>query len=180
MIANLIILFVLNAISNCLGTLKTLFISKQMIRPTYFVVFSDALLFSYTFKMVSDSSDISYILVFALGKVFGIYLADIIEKKMAIGLLEVSVYAGREKGKEIADFLRNEGYSVTTHIGYGMNGKGRLVVNIIVKRKDFERLNCILTEFNANVTMSVAEIRTVTGKLTQNKSHSMQIKEKAG
>jgi len=178
MIVNLIIIFLLNAISNCLGTLKTLFISKQMIRPTYFVVFSDALLFSYTIKMVSDSSDISYILVFALGKVFGIFLADIIEKKMAIGLLEVSVYAGREKGKEIADFLRMKGYSVTTYIGYGMKGKGRLVINIIVKRKDYKKLNKILTEFNANITMSVTEIREVTGKLTQNKIHPIEYKEK--
>ncbi|MGE5329324.1 MAG: DUF2179 domain-containing protein [Deltaproteobacteria bacterium] len=179
MIANLIIIFLLNAVSNCLGTLKTLFISKQMIRPTYFVVFSDALLFSYTVKMVSDSSDISYILAFALGKVFGIYLADAIEKKMAIGLLEITVYAGREKGKEIADCLRSQGYSVTTYIGYGMKGKGRLVINIIIKRKDYEKLNGILTEFNTNITMSVSEIREVTGKLMQNKSHSVY-KEKVG
>ena len=79
MIINLIIIFLLNAISNCLGTLKTLFISKQMIKPVYIVVFSDALVFSYAFKLVSDSSDVIYILAFAFGKVFGIYLADIIE-----------------------------------------------------------------------------------------------------
>jgi len=170
MLVNLIIIFLLNAISNCLGTLKTLFISKQMIRPTYFVVFSDALLFSYTFKLVSNSSNITFILAFALGKVLGIYLADVIERKMAIGLLEVSVYAGREKGKEIADNLRMQGYSVTTHVGFGMKGKGRLVINIIVKRKDYERLYDMLTEFNANVTMSVTEIRSVTGNLMKNKA----------
>ena len=178
MVVNLIIIFLLNAVSNCLGTLKTLFISKQMIRPTYFVVFSDALLFSYTFKLVSNSSNMIFILVFALGKVFGIYLADIIERKMAIGLLEVSVYAAREKGKEIADSLRMRGYSVTTHIGFGMKGKGRLVINIIVKRKDYETLNSILIGFNANVTMSVTEIREVTGNLMQNKAHLMEMKEK--
>jgi len=172
MIVNLIIIFLLNAVSNCLGTLKTLFISKQMIRPTYFVVFSDALLFSYTFKLVSNSSNMIFILAFALGKVFGIYLADIIERKMAIGLLEVSVYTGREKGKEMADDLRRQGYSVTTHIGFGMKGKGRLVINIIIKRKDFERLNSILAGFSANVTMSVTEIRSATGNLILNKSQS--------
>ena len=179
MIVNLIIIFLLSAVSNCLGTLKTLFMSKQMIKPVYFVVFSDALLFSYTFKLVSDSSNAVYILVFALGKVFGIFLADIIERKMAIGLLEVSVYAGREKGKEMADSLRSQSYSVTTHIGFGMKGKGRIVLNIIVKRKDYERLNSILTGFNANITMSVAEIRTVTGNLMQNRSQSKGIKAKA-
>ncbi len=167
MTANLIIIFLLNAISNCLGTLKILFVSKQMVKPVYFVVFSDALLFSYTFKLVSDSSNMVYILAFALGKVFGIFLADTIEKKMAIGFLEVSVYTGREKGKEMADFLRSQGYSVTTHIGFGMRGKGRLVLNTIVKRKDYERLNSTLTGLNENITMSVAEIRTVTGKLIQ-------------
>ncbi len=170
MIVNLIIIFVLNAVSNCLGTLKTLFISKQMIKPVYFVVFSDALLFSYAFKLVSDSSNISYIFAFALGKVLGIYLADIVEKKIAFGLLEVSVYAGRKKGKEIADFLRSQGYSVTTHIGFGMKGKGRLVINIIARRKEYEKLNSILAEFNDNVTMSVTEIRSVTGKLVQNRA----------
>lgn len=171
MILNLIIIFVLNALSNCLGTLKTLFMTKQMVKPVYFVVFSDALLFSYTVKMVSESSNVIYILMFALGKVFGIFLADIIEKKIAAGLLEVSVYAGRKKGKELADTLRNQGYSVTTQIGFGMKGKGRLIVNIIVKRKEYDKLNSILTGFNENITMSVAEIRMVTGKLMRNKKH---------
>ena len=178
MIVNLIIIFLLNAISNCLGTLKTLFISKQMIRPVYFVVFSDALLFSYAFKLVSDSSDVIYILAFAFGKVFGIYLADIIEKKIAIGLLEVSVYADREKGKEMADYLRGQGYSVTTYIGFGMKGKGRLIINIIVKRKEYERLKSMLDEFNANITMMVTEIRSATGKLMQSKSHSTEMNVK--
>lgn len=171
MLVNLIIIFLLNAVSNCLGTLKTLFISKQMIKPVYFVVFSDALLFSYTFKLVSDSSNVIYILVFAFGKVLGIFLADVIERRIAMGLLEISVYAGREKGKGIADFLRNQGYSVTTHVGFGMRGKGGLILNIIVKRKDYEKLNRILTRFNENITMSVAEIKLVTGKLMQNRSH---------
>lgn len=176
MLINLIIIFMLNAVSNCLGTLKTLFISKQMIRPAYLVVFSDALLFSYTFKLVNASSDIIYILAFALGKVFGIYLADIIERKIAIGLLEVSVYANRDKGKELADFLRNQGYSVTTHIGFGMKGKGKLLINIIVKRKDYEKLNNLLTEVNENITTSVTEIRTVTGKLVMESSAPIQTK----
>lgn len=179
MIVNLLIIFLLNAVSNCLGTLKTVFISKQMVKPVYIVVFSDALLFSYTVKLVSDSSEVVYILAFALGKVFGIFLADIIERKMAIGLLEVSAYSGREKGKEIADFLRNEGFSVTTNIGFGMNGKGRLVINVIIERKDYERLIGILTGFNANISMSVSEVRSVTGKLTRNKTGSMQMKAKA-
>jgi uncharacterized protein YebE (UPF0316 family) len=178
MVVNLIIIFLLNAISNCLGTLKTLFISKQMIRPAYFVVFSDALLFSYAFKLVSDSSDMIYILAFAFGKVFGIFLADIIERKMAIGVLEVSVYTRREKGRKIADFLRRQGYSVTTHIGFGMKGKERWIINIIVKRKDFEKLNAVLAGFNENITMSVTEIRSITGKLMESKSRLTEMKAK--
>lgn len=179
MVVNLIVIFLLNAVSNCIGTLKMLFISKQMVKPVYILVFSDAMLFSYSLKLVSDSSNVIYILAFAFGKVFGIYLADIIEKKIAIGLLEISVYTDRKKGKILADFLRKKGFSVTTYIGFGMNGKGKLVINIIIKRRDYEILIDILKGFNSNISMSIAEIRAVTGKLVQDELNTMEIKTKA-
>jgi uncharacterized protein YebE (UPF0316 family) len=179
MIENLIIIFLLNTLSNCIGTLKTIFISKQMSKPAYFVAFSDAVLFSYTLKLVSDSSNPTFILVFAFGKVFGMYIADWIEKKMALGLLEIAVYTNKQNGKELADFLRSQNYSVTTQIGYGLNGKEKLLINIIIKRKDYDKLRKLLKEYNENVTMAVTEIKNITGKLAKEKIMNNSLRAKA-
>ncbi|MDD2421212.1 MAG: hypothetical protein PHU78_03530 [Heliobacteriaceae bacterium] len=92
------------------------------------------------------------------------FLGNLIEGKLALGLLEVTVYKHPEDGKIIADELRSYGYSVTTEIGYGIEGKSRLVMNIIVSRKDFPALKHVLAN-HGQVNMVVKPVAKVSGKV---------------
>jgi uncharacterized protein YebE (UPF0316 family) len=83
---------------------------------------------------------------------------------MALGLLEVSVYKHTEPGKILADQLRTAGYSVTTTIGYGWEGKQRLILNVILPRKQFPELQDILAG-HGKVNMSVKAVSKTYGKL---------------
>jgi uncharacterized protein YebE (UPF0316 family) len=88
-----------------------------------------------------------------------------IDSKMAFGLLEVTIYAKKEKAMEIADSLRGIGFSVTTVKGYGMNGMDRFEVNIALKRKEFNLIHEFLKKYGySNTTMLVREITSFTGK----------------
>lgn len=166
MFTQLALIFVLNAVSNCLGTLKTVFISKQISTPAYVTTFIDAMVFAYAFKMVASSNSLSYILVFALGKLVGGMLGNYIEERLAFGLLEITVYKhANERSALLADRLRAEGFSVTTSVGYGVRGQQRMVLNIVAKRKDYSYLKSILSEENEKINMVIKDVNKAVGKV---------------
>ncbi|MBN2897160.1 MAG: hypothetical protein JXO44_00185 [Clostridia bacterium] len=106
----------------------------------------------------------AFILVFALGKLLGVFLGNKIEQKLAYGLIEVDVYKHSEEGKILADLLRSQGYSVTTTIGYGIKGIERFMLRITLPRNGFSTLHELL-KADGNVNMSVKPISQVYGKV---------------
>lgn len=163
-IINLLIIFVLNVFSTCMGNLKTTFLAQKTIKPVYLITFIDALVFVYAFKLITTSSGYGYILSFALGRIFGVFLANKIENKLALGLLEINVYKHPVQGKILADALRDRGYSVTTTLGYGIEGKERLILTTILPRKQFSDFHRLL-EQDGKVNMSVKSITKTYGKV---------------
>lgn len=157
-------IFMMNALSTSLGTLKAIFLSKQIIKPVYITTFLDALIFSYAFKLIADSSGMLYVLVFALGRIAGVFLGNIIDKKVAIGHVEITVYMHPGEGMILADQLRAQGYSVTTMMGYGVEGKDRLLLSIISPRRDLVDLKKILF-VKDKVNMSIKDVTKVSGKV---------------
>ncbi|MFA5385682.1 MAG: hypothetical protein WC364_13685, partial [Eubacteriales bacterium] len=91
-------------------------------------------------------------------------LANKIEKKLALGLLEISIYKHSSPGKLLADTLREHGYSVTTTVGYGIEGKERLVLTIILSRKHFPVFYRLIEQYG-KVNMSVKSITKIYGKV---------------
>lgn len=163
-IVNLCIIFGLNVFSTCLGNLKTTFLAQRSIKHVYVITFIDALVFVYAFKLITASSGYAYILCFALGKIFGVFLANKIEKEMAIGLIEIDVYKHPEQGKYLADTLRGQGYSVTTTLGYGKEGRERLILTTVLPRKQFPAFHSLI-EQDGKVNMSVKAISRAYGKV---------------
>lgn len=161
---NLVIIFTLNTISTTLGNLKTVFLSRQVLKALYVTTFIDALVFAYAFKLIAGASGIGYIFAFAFGRLFGVFLGNTIEKQMAIGILEITLYKHVDQGILLADSLRKSGYSVTTTKGHGLQGKERLILNIVVKRKDFPELKQLLAE-DGKINMVVKNINKATGKI---------------
>jgi len=160
----LLIIFTLNVFSTCLGNLKTVFLAQKAIKPVYLITFVDAMVLVYAFKLISNSSGYGFILAFALGKILGVYLANRIEQVLALGLLEIEVYKPTESGKILADTLRARGYYVTTSLGYGIEGKERWILTIILPRKEFPGLHALI-EQDGKVNMSVKSITKTYGRV---------------
>lgn len=163
-ITNLLIIFILNVLGTCLGNLKTTFLAQKAIKPVYFTTFVDAIIFIYAFKLTTNSSGYGFVLAFAAGKMFGVFLGTKIEKKLAFGLFEIDLYKHPAQGKLLADTLREQGYSVTTSMGYGIEGTERLVLNIIMPRNQFADFHKML-EQDGNVNMSVKSVTKTYGKV---------------
>lgn len=150
--------------ASCLKNLKTVFLSQNAIKPVYVTTFIDSVVFLYAFKLTTTSSGFAFVIVFAVGKLLGVFIGNLIEKKLAFGLLEVDVYKHMEQGKILADVLRDEGYSVTTNIGYGVLGIERLMLKIILPRNSFSDLHELLKK-DGNVNMTIKTISSVYGKV---------------
>lgn len=159
---NIVTIFILNLLGSTLGNLKTIFLSRQITKPVYVTTFIDSLIFAYAITLVASSPGIAFICSFALGKICGVSLGEFIDKRLALGTVEIMINKHLDEGITLADELRSLGYSVTTFKGYGINGNIRLIVQIILPRKHLSRIKNMLKD-SPNYTVS--NISSTSGKV---------------
>lgn len=163
-IASLGLIFGLNAVSTMLGNLRTIFLARRMMQPVYATTFLDALVFAVALKAISTSSGLACVLVFAAGRLFGVFIAQFVDKRLALGTMEITINKHMEEGVALADRLREEGYSVTTLKGYGINGTERLVLTVIAPRRHLPQLQEILVS-EGKVNMAIKDVSRTYGKI---------------
>ncbi|ADO59403.1 DUF5698 domain-containing protein [Paenibacillus polymyxa] len=168
LILELLGVIAVNALSNSIGTLKTIFISKKYLKPAYVITFLDAIIFATALKQIASGNGVEFLIAFAIGKVIGVYLADVVENRLALGILETEIFLNdKDRMIEVADTLRDKGYTVNTFVSYGYKGVKRYKVDVTILRKEFPVLERILKEFNIeNPTMQVKDISNIHGKIT--------------
>ncbi|MDN5332026.1 MAG: hypothetical protein PWP45_1251 [Tepidanaerobacteraceae bacterium] len=167
MIRDCIFAFFLNVMYTSVHTLKTIMISRKILKPAYFIVFLEAIITALGFQLIAQNKQILLLLAFSLGRVAGVWLGHMIENAMGIGVVEVTVFAKKEKAKKIADNLRDMGYSVTTHKGYGYAGAERFSINITIIRRELPLLKELLKRYGyEEATMVVREVEAVSGKIS--------------
>ncbi len=167
-IIGFVIMFLITAFTNILSTLKTIFISKDIMNPVYFLVFLDAIIFATILSKVTSSDGIAYTIAFALGKSMGVYLGGKIESKLALGICEVDLFLNDgEKANEIAQKLRETGYTVNNFLVGGNNEIERHQVEVVINRKEIKFLEEIIKDFDVeNPTLKVKTLNKVDGKIT--------------
>jgi len=172
---NILFVFLLNTIGETMKIMQTIFISKKIMKPVYFMIFIDSIIFTTGMKLVTQGNNFEFIIAYALGKVIGAAIGSKIEEKIALGLIEVTIFAKKEKAKFIADRIRELGFSVTTHKGYGMNGNERFTIVIHMKRKDMSIIESILSEYGYNdATMVIKDLKAVSGKISLHSQSQMK------
>lgn len=158
-------------LSTILSTLRTIFIVKGISKPAYILTMIDSMLFMWGTKLVVSGDGFTFIIVFALGKLIGTWLGDVLEKKIAMGILQISINAKGKKAIEIADLIRDMGYTVNTQKVYGMNGNERFEVSLFIKRKEKDSLIQKLSELGyKNLSMVILDVNNVDGKIKVNKN----------
>ena len=163
-ILNLVAIFSLNMLSTTLSNLKTILLTKRVMKLVYVTTFIDAMIFALAFKCLATSSSLVFLVFFAAGRLSGVYLGNLIESKLALGTLEVSIHKHWQEGIKLADQLRTLGYSVTTFKGYGINGNDRLVITAIIPRRELDGLKPLLGN---RINMTVKDVSKTYGKIGQ-------------
>lgn len=168
MIIGLVVMFLITAFTNILSTLKTILMSKNIMNPVYLFVFLDAIIFATIVSKVTNSEGIQYTIAFALGKTLGVYLGGKIEDKMALGICEVDLFLNDHlKANEIAQRIRETGYTVNNFLVGGNNESERHQIEVVINRKEIRVLEDIIKEFDVeNPTLKVKTLNKVDGKIT--------------
>ena len=167
-ILTLVGLFFVTALTNILATLKSILMAKKIMNPVYFLVFSDAMIFATVVGKVTSSEGLHFSIAYALGKTLGVYVGNKIEERLALGILEVDVFLNnRNKMIEIAEKLREEGYTVNNFLARGNHGNKRYKVEVVIKRKEFKVLEGIMDECGViDPTLKIKNLNRVEGKIT--------------
>lgn len=163
--------FLITAFANVLGTLKSILLAKSIMNPVYFLVFVDAIIFATVFGKVTSAEGIHYAIAYALGKTVGVFIGGRIEKRLALGILEVDIFMNnKDKMISVAEKLREDGYTVNNYLANGVNGSRRYKIEVIIKRKEFKAIEKVMDEFNVvDPTLKIKSVNKVEGKITTTK-----------
>ncbi|QEK11539.1 hypothetical protein FQB35_03640 [Crassaminicella thermophila] len=164
----LIGVFLITAFTNVLATLKTILISKKIMNPVYFLVFLDAMIFATIVAKMTSSKGIHFTIAYALGKTMGVFIGGKIEERLALGIFEVDVFFNnKNKMIQIAEKLREAGYTVNNFLARGNNGYKRYKVEVVIKRKEFNVLEDIMDACGVhNPTLKIKNVNKINGKIT--------------
>lgn len=166
MLGTLALVFLLNVVSTALGTLKTLFLAKGFSKPAYIVTFLDTIMYIFGIKLVMDGEGIWFVLIYSLGRTIGVYLGDILEQKLALGILDVTIMAKIDKAHAIADHLRRLGYTSNSYETHGVDGEEKWDVRFLVARREFDFVLATLENKGfTNLSMVVTSVNKVSGKI---------------
>ncbi|MDR5658447.1 DUF5698 domain-containing protein [Serpentinicella sp. ANB-PHB4] len=168
MVLTLIGLFLVTALTNIFATLKSILLAKKIMNPVYFLVFMDAIIFATVVSKVANSDGVQFGVAYALGKTLGVFIGGKIEERLALGILEVDVFLNnKNKMVEIAEKLRDEGYTVNNYLVRGNHGHIRHKIEVVIKRKEFKILETIMNDCGVtDPTMKIKNLNKVEGKIT--------------
>ena len=128
-----LVIFIARVCDVSLGTLRHAMIIRGKRLLTFFIAFTEALIWVFAVsKVLSDVSDPLTALAFALGFATGTFVGMTLENLLKVGDQVVKVFSN--KGNDVAVQLRNCGYRVTEFIGKGRDGEV-LLLFVQVKRR---------------------------------------------
>lgn len=167
-ILTLVGLLLVTALTNIFATLKSILLAKKIMNPVYILVFADAIIFATVVSKVANSEGILYAVAYALGKTLGVFIGGKIEEKLALGILEVDVFLNNnDKVVQVAEKLREEGYTVNNYLARGLNGSKRYKIEVVIRRKEFKVLESIMEECGVtDPTLKIKNLNKVEGKIT--------------
>ena len=154
------LIFFLRVAAIALGTVRVLFVVRGERLLSSTMGFFQTLLFVVAIgKVVQDLTNIPNVLAYCLGFAVGTWVGMAIEGRLALGYVLVRIVS-LQKGRGIAQVLREKGYGVTEMLGEGRAGRVG-IVDVVAKRKDVPLITSVGREIDGEAFITVQEAREV-------------------
>ncbi|NWF67892.1 MAG: DUF2179 domain-containing protein [Chloroflexi bacterium] len=153
-------IFGLRVVNNMISTLRVVFITRQMKLVAAVMAFLEAWIFAVVISsVVQDLGNTWNLLAYCGGFAVGSYVGMWIESRFITSYMIVNVFV-RERGHEIAQALRAQGFGVTETSGEGREGAVMILRSVITSR-DVPRFSASVRELLPDAFIAIEEARAV-------------------
>lgn len=159
-----VIIFVAKIVEVALMTIRTVLITRGEKVYGSIIGFFEISIWLYLINkvLVGISEDPIRMVTYALGYACGNYVGCIMEEKLALGLLTISVIIPEIEGNELTEILRKENVGVTKVKAEGIN-KDKSLLLLHIKRKRKNEVIKLIEENGKNCVISISDTKTVMG-----------------
>lgn len=155
-----LVIFVLRICDMALDTIRVLFVVRGKKKLAWVLGFFQSLIFILAISSVlANANNWLNILGYAAGFATGNVVGMIIEERMALGHIHLTIYSST-RGAAVAEALRKDGYAVTEVAGRGKDGTVT-VLHCSVLRKKVDSVETIVLEEDPTAFITSADVRQV-------------------
>jgi uncharacterized protein YebE (UPF0316 family) len=112
-------------------------------------------------NVIISGWNVFYILAYASGFASGNYLGSYIEERIALGYMFAYIVP-KKRSNNLAQKLRKVGFAVTVIHGTGLRGL-EPVYNMLLKRKDTQRLLGLIKKYDKDAFYTLIDVRAESG-----------------
>ena len=159
-----LLIFVAKILEVSLMTLRTVLITRGEKVYGSIIGFFEVSIWLYLVSkvLVGIDEDPIRMVVYALGFACGNYLGSILEEKLALGLLTISVIVSEADGDTLAEKLRDYNLGVTKIKAEGIN-ENRTILMVHAKRRRKNEIIKLVEETHVNAVISITDTKTIYG-----------------
>lgn len=145
-----------------IGTLRLLFLSRQMRIVSAILGFFEVLIWMIAIRtIINQSAHPIHFIAYAAGFSVGSYIGMSIERQLAIGVKVFKIIT-KSLAIELVKTLRDEGYGVTVQKAEGGTGPVN-IMNIVARRKEMAEICDIVEEKAPKAFYTIEDVQTVSG-----------------
>jgi uncharacterized protein YebE (UPF0316 family) len=158
------IIFVAKVIEVSMAVVRIILVNKGEKNIGSIIAFFEVLLWLVLVVSVLTNiqEDPVKMIVYAAGFAVGQFVGSIIEEKLAIGAVRIEVIVKEMYSTELSDYLRIQGFAVTTVRAQGMNFPRTLMI-LYIPRNKIKSVIKEIYKINDDAVITVDEVRPVHG-----------------
>jgi len=165
-----IMIFLARILDVSLGTIRIIFVTRGRKLLAPLLGFFEIMIWLLAIgQIMQNLTNITYYIAYAGGFAMGNFVGIYLEDKLAMGTLAIQIITAKD-GSDLIDYLKSEGYGVTSLDATGANGKVKLIFTII-KRRNLNKVVKLIKRFNPKAFFSIEEIRSVSEGVFPEKKH---------
>ncbi|MGF9891023.1 DUF2179 domain-containing protein [Priestia megaterium] len=165
---DILLILVLQLLYVPIYTLRTIFLVKNVTALAAILGVAEMLIYVFGLSIVfSGEQSLVQMVVYAVGFGIGIILGTMLETKLAIGYINVTVNT-QQKNTELINVLRNNGFGVTVYTGEGRDSD-RFRMEVLTKRNRENELIATVEHFEPKAFIISYEPRRFKGGFLLNR-----------
>lgn len=164
LVGGYLFIFFARVLDMSLDVIRILMLTRDKRLQAALIGFVEVAIFIVAISQVLNGglNDPFKVIAYAGGFATGNYVGSLIDSRLALGFISLQVFCDKCNHDEMAATLRNEGFGVTSVIGYGRDGE-RTILFVTIKKKDLSKAIHLMEKIHSEAFYSIYDARHIHG-----------------